>query len=402
MNLPSIALSDVSSLAMEDESESEVEKVETTVLVPHVRNHVETMLYEPNFGLCHKEVQVMNPKPSFPCYDAKSSNCDRFELIIPYAGVRIECMVIFQSSGPECPPDFVFSDSRFFVPINQIESLCSWDVNKTDGLLCTMREIMQFYKKRQIQELDKYEHLSFEYLCLFQLQNFHEDDIEIFVPLEPENPVVFLIRLHVEFGKLLPDFYKGDSDAEDFPLLLVSFPNRDSNRSNQRLYLSKNIQTLLGLAETFQLPDDVNENYLTRYIIALEEELKTKAVLAASRYDRRKMYFIKFLSHFDRCIIEYDIVFFKSMVILLREEDFYFIVEINLPDDYPVGTPALVFRSIYHSYMGDPIAVAIDSYPYSPAWSMHKILQETVKFIEEYAPLFRQDSSPYCCEYGSS
>ncbi|CAL1265184.1 unnamed protein product [Larinioides sclopetarius] len=380
----------------EDKEKPKREKVDISVLAPHVRKHVEVLLDQPIIGLCHREVEVLNPKPSFPSYEKENSNCDRFQIVIPYAGMRIECMVVFQSSGPECPPDFVFSDSRFFVPIDQIETLCSWDVHKSDGLLKVMKEIMQFYKKKQIQELDRYEHLSFEYLCLFQLQNFNEDDIEILVPSDPETPVLFLIRLPADFRHILPDFYQEESDLRDFPLLLVSFPNRDSSRSCQRLYLTKKTQLLLGMDESFQLPDEVNDNYLTRYIIALEDELKTKAEMAASRYERRRMYFTQFLSHFYRCVVEYDVLYFSSMTLILREDDFHFILEINLPDDFPMGTPALVFRSIYHSFMGDPVAVAVDNYPYSPTWSMQKILDETVKFIEEYVHLFRQDDGSYC------
>ncbi|XP_055926237.1 BRISC and BRCA1-A complex member 2-like isoform X1 [Argiope bruennichi] len=371
------------------------EIVLTTVFAPHIQKHAQVLLTEPNIGLCRRQVEIFNPKPSFPSYDEEESNCDKFQLVIPYAGVKLECMVIFQSSAPDCPPDFVFSDERFFAPLNQVESLCSWDVRKPDALLKVLKEIMQFYKKKQIQILDSYEQLSFEYLCLFQLQNFNEDDIEILVPDEEGSPVIFLIKLHVDYCQLFPDYYRDESDTRDYPLLLVFFPNRDSNRSYLRVYLSKKTQSIVTIDENFQLPDDVTDNYLTRYIIALENELKTKIQLAASRYERRRMYFVKFLTHFDKCIIKYDSTLYTTMTLLLEEGDFYFILEITLPDDFPIGTPALLFRSVYHYYKKDPFTASVDNYPYCPTWPLQKVLEETIKFITEYVPLFRQDSAAF-------
>ncbi|GIY46826.1 hypothetical protein CDAR_101371 [Caerostris darwini] len=383
---------------MEEDEEAENAELDITVLSPHVRTYVETFISKPSFMLSHKDIQIMNPKTSFPCFNKEVFDCDRFLITIPYGGILLECMVIFQSSKSNCPPDFIFSDSRFFIPINQIESLHLWDVEKSDGLLITMKEIMQHYKKRQIQELDKYEILSFEYLCLFQLQQFDEDDIEIFIPPDPDRAVLFLIRLHVDFRDLLPDFYKEESDSKDFPLLLVSFPDRESSKCTQRLYLSDKFRALFSMRETFKLPVEVADNFLTRYIMGLQNELRARAEMAAPRYDSRKLYVVNLLNHFGKNTIEYDVICYTSIVMLLKEDDFHYLVEINLPDEFPVEAPVICFRSVYQTFMGDPIAVSINTYPYSHTWPIDRVIDETVKFIDEYSPLFKQDTAPYICK----
>lgn len=380
-------------------SSDDVKLVDLAIFAPHVREQVETLLMEGNLALSHRVVEVMNPRPSFTHNEGEDYDCDRFQLIIPYAGTPLECMVVFQSTGPECPPDFVFSDPRFFVPINEIESLSAWDVKNSSALSSTVKEIIQVYKKKQIQELEKYYYLSFEYLCLYQLKEFEEDDIEIIVPPEPDSPVHFLIRLHVDLHSYFSEFYDEGYEIEENPLLLVTYPDRSCNKSIQRLYLTRNMETLLGLDDTFQLSLEITDNYLTRYMVAIQEELKTRCELSASRYQKRKLYFLQFLAYFSKSIVEYDIMFYSCIVLLLKEGNFHFMVEINLPDNYPNGTPALIFRSIYHKSDNKPVQIAVDSYPYSSKWSITRVLQETVKFMAEYAPRFMQNSTPGSSKY---
>lgn len=376
----------------------DIKMVDLTIFAPHVREQVKTLLMEGNICLSHKVVEVMNPRPSFT-HESEDYDCDRFQLIIPYAGTPLECMVVFQSTDPKCPPDFLFSDPRFFVPLNEIDSLSAWDVTNPGALLSAIKQIIQVYKKKQIQFLETYYYLSFEYLCLYQLKDFEEDDIEIFVPPELDYPVHFLIRLHIDLHSYFSEFYDEGYEVEENPLLLVTFPDRACNKSIQRLYLTKNMETLLGLDDNFQLSLEITDHYLTRYVVAIQEELKTKCELSASRYQKRKLYFLKFLTYFKRSIVEYDLMFYSSIVLLLKEGNFHFMVEINLPDNYPTETPALVFRSIYHMHDAKPVQVAVDTYPYSAHWPITKVLAETVKFMGDYAPLFMSNSSPINRKY---
>ncbi|GIY81070.1 hypothetical protein CEXT_11311 [Caerostris extrusa] len=184
--------------------------------------------------------------------------------------------------------------------------------------------------------------------------------LKIFIPPDPDRAVLFLIRLHVDFRDLLPDFYKEESDPKDFPLLLVSFPDRESS---------------------------------------LQNELRARAEMVAPRYDsRKKLYVVNLLNHFGKNTIEYDVICYTSIVLLLKEDDFHYLVEINLPDEFPVEAPVISFRSVYQTFMGDPIGVSINTYPYSHTWPIDRVINEAVKFIDEYSPLFKQDTAPYICK----
>ncbi|KFM74755.1 BRCA1-A complex subunit BRE, partial [Stegodyphus mimosarum] len=360
-------------------------------LAPHIRNHVEVVMRHPNFGLSQKSITFMNPKPSCSA-DHENSQCDRFKISIPYAGMSVECLVIFQSSAPHCPPDFLFSDCSFIIPLENIKSLCDWNFENPDGLLLVVKELMYFYKEIQIAQLENYADLYIEYLNLIQLPNMSEDDIEVFVSYNKNNPITFLIQLHIELANILPNVFLGNVEEETI-LLLVTFPLRNVSRSTQRLYLSANISNAFELSPEFHLPPLLSTFSFKEYIPALEDALKKNAALVASAYEKRKECVSVLLSHFENCLIEYDVLLYMKLTLLLELKGFHFLLEIDFPRNFPIGVPELIFRSVYHTYSGAPTSVSIDSYSYSPNWSSHELLEEIVKFIHNYASLFQQDSA---------
>ncbi|XP_015909474.1 BRISC and BRCA1-A complex member 2-like isoform X5 [Parasteatoda tepidariorum] len=253
--------------------------------VPHVQKHVEVILTKRYIGLSHEGLVIKNPQPSCPSFE-KNANCDRFTVVVPYAGTSVEFIVMFQATQPECPPDFLFSDLKFFVPIDELESLHNWDVQETDGLFKVVKEIMYYYKKKNMEDLEKYTELNYEYLSLFQIRNFSEDDIEVYVPSKAKTPITMLVRLHVEFCDVLPDVTQ--RSGYESALLLLIFSDRDNEKCSQRLYLSEEIKNALGLNGNFEFPGHMREFQLNRYIVAVEDKLRCQVDLVASRYEKCK------------------------------------------------------------------------------------------------------------------
>lgn len=360
---------------------------------PHVEKHVEYIMKHKPIGLCQKRITFMNPKPSCPDYvhDAK---CDQFKMIIPYAGVPVECLVMYQASQPSCPPDFIFADARIMVPIEQLTVLRNWDVHRSDGLLETIKQIIRYFKMKHISLLENYFHIYEQYASLVSSGSYTEDEVEIFVPSNKHIPISFLVRLHPDFKKV-PHAYFTSPESKKYPLLLITFFPHDKCNYSKRLYFSKELEYALGLTVSFKFPAFIPNLSLGEYVHIIESELTRKAEVVASGYELRKRYVAMFVSRLEHCIVEYDMLLFRKLSFLIEEENYHILIEINIPLVYPVTMPMLTFKSLYHSYQGLPTSIIVNNYPFSPDWSVEEIYEQTIMQIHSYASLFPQDSFPY-------
>lgn len=370
--------------------------VDTAVFAHHVEKHVENVMKHSPIGLCQKRITFMNPRPSCPDYivDAK---CDQVKMLIPFAGVPVECLVMFHATQPSCPPDFIFADSRFIVPLEELSILRNWDVRRMDGLLETVKQLMRFFKLKHIRLLENHYHIHEEYTSLVSCGSYTEDEVEIYVPSNKHIPISFLIRLHPDLRKV-PSAYFKNPDSKKYPLLLVTFFSHDKFKHNQKLYFSNELESALGLAMNFKLPTCIPNLPLGQYVQIVESELTKKAEMVASGYELRKRYLAMFVSRLEPCIVEYDSLLFRKLSFLIEEEDYHILIEISIPLIYPVTMPMLTFRSLYHSYQGIPTSVIMNSYPFSPDWPVEHIYEQTLTYINGYASLFPQDSVPYQCK----
>lgn len=370
--------------------------VDTSVFAHHVEKHVESVMKNSPIGLCQKRITFMNPRPSCPDYVA-DAKCDHVKMLIPFAGVPIECLVMFQSTQPSCPPDFIFADSRFLVPLEELTILRDWDVRRSDGLLETVKQLMRYFKMKHIRLLENYYHIHEGYASLVSSGTYTEDEVEIFVPSNKHIPISLLIRLHPDFRKV-PSAYFKTPDAKKYPLLLLTFFPHDKSNPNKKLYFSKDLECALGLAINFKFPTFVPNLSLGQYVRVIENELSKKAEVVASGYELRKRYVAMFVSRLENCIVEYDMLLFRKLSFMIEEEDYQILIEINIPLIYPVTMPMLTFRSLYHSYQGIPTSVIMNSYPFSPDWPIEHIYEQTITYINGYASLFPQDSVPFQCK----
>lgn len=371
--------------------------VETSVFAHHVQQHVETVMMSAPIGLCQKRITFMNPRPSCPDYIA-DAKCDQVKMVIPFAGVPVECLVMFQANQPSCPPDFIFADSRFIVPFERMSILHKWNVRYSAGLLDTIKEMMYYFKKKHLSLLENHFNVYQEYLSLVTFGSFSEEEVEVFVPSNKHIPISFLIRLKVDL-RSLPAAYFRNVEARKYPLLLVTFHPHDKNKHNQKLYFSSELESALGVALHFKLPNFHSNLPLGQYVHVIQDELAKKAEMIATAYELRKRYMAVFVSRLENCIVEYDMLLFRKLSFLIEEEDYHILVDITIPHIYPVTMPMLTFRSLYHAYQGIPTSVIMNSYPFSPDWTFEHIYEETMKYINDYASLFPQDSVPYQCKY---
>ncbi|CAN8008657.1 unnamed protein product, partial [Ixodes pacificus] len=87
---------------------------------PHVRNYLQALLEYAvqNLKTTHA-VRVISAGEGGP-RDGTRQFCDRFKLLLPYAGQSVTWEVIFQAHRPEFPPDFIFDDMSFLPKIEDI------------------------------------------------------------------------------------------------------------------------------------------------------------------------------------------------------------------------------------------------------------------------------------------
>ncbi|XP_054714000.1 BRISC and BRCA1-A complex member 2-like [Uloborus diversus] len=355
---------------------------------PHVQVQLEEIIKRGKIGICPGSIKILNPLPSCPAW-VKNALYDRFKLVIPYGGHCVDWFIIFQASFPDNPPDFVFMEP-FDLNLEDVPSLMNWDIKKRDSLLIVLKELLQQYQKQQAARLEKYSRVQFEYSTLIQQTDVKEEDIEVSIGEDKEGPINFLIRLGVIFSGL-PYIFKSES-GEDTALLLVTFNDPEGTKITPKLCLPPKIEHALGSPISWRIPAFSSDGCLMDYVPFVQESLKKRVDMVVYSYDKRKEYLSAFLNNFEGCYIEYDRDLALKASFLLEQNDFYFIFQIDLPQNFPMNKPSFTFRSVYHSSFEKPISTTVINYPYSQAWSSEVMLEKAVEFIQDYAMIFQRNS----------
>jgi len=90
--------------------------------------------------------------------------CDRFKLVLPYAGFSVVWEVIFDGTNPSAPPDFIFDDESFLCDceLDVIPSLTEWDANNPKSLVNVITELLRLYCRHQVKDF-------LQFLYLFEI-----------------------------------------------------------------------------------------------------------------------------------------------------------------------------------------------------------------------------------------
>lgn len=358
-----------------------------TCFAPHIRTQLEEIINRGKIGLCPGPIKILNPMSSIPSH-LGNVYCDRFNIVIPYGGHCVEWYVMFQASDPNCFPDFIFGEP-FVVFIADVNSYVSYDPSKSDSFFLVLQELLQLFRRNQVSHLERYSRVQFEYSTLTQQTNLKEEDIEVYIADE-KGPINFLIRLGVSF-KGLPPIFRRDSD-NDTALLLVTFNDPEGTKIIPKLCLPPKIELALGSPLSFRIPALASDGCLMDYVPFVQDSLKKRVETVATSFVKRKEFLRQFLDQFEGGFIEYDRDLASSVTLVLEQNDFHFVLQMDLPQNFPFGKPTFVFRSIYHFNFQKPYSSTVNTYAYNPGWNNKVLLEKTIEFIREYAEIFQRDS----------
>ncbi|CAN7937851.1 unnamed protein product [Ixodes hexagonus] len=341
---------------------------------PHVRNYLQALLEYAvqNLKTTHA-IRVISAGEGGP-RDGTRQYCDRFRLLLPYAGQSVTWEVIFQAHRPEFPPDFIFDDMSFLPKIEDIPGLWDWDADDEQALVKVVFELLDQYRKHQASLLDDFPRLQFEYSSLIHQSDISESNIQVHL-----NRKRWKLKTVARWHKLPPDsrgpaisiqpslrceedlvnpMYRGGEKPRPLPLLL--------NYSGR-------IETGLGGTMSLKIPAFSKDGCLMDYVPLVKQLLENKVEQVSTSFAKRKEYISAFLSLFGRSLIEFDSEGFASISFLFEHDDFFFILNISIPRSFPHDKPSLTFQSVYHASGGWPYSITCTDYPYSPRWDPNEM-----------------------------
>ncbi|KAI0241907.1 BRISC and BRCA1-A complex member 2 [Lamellibrachia satsuma] len=359
---------------------------------PGIVRYVESVLTEGRVGVCSGAIRIKDITTGCSSL-AKSPCADRFRLIIPYAGHSVTWEVLFNSSIPDEPPDFIFGDTNFLPDIENVQSLVNWEPADPKGLIYVVNELLDEYKKYQQSVLQHISRMQFEYTSLLEV--LEASKVEVYVMHRTERqvgPINFLIRLPVDFSRI-PTYLTKDNPGEDAAVLLVTYETADGTKVTPQLFLSPRVEHCLGGATMLRIPHLPPSNCLIDYVPTVCELITNTVDQVVASFEKRQEYVATFLGHFGRCVVEYDVEAFGKISFLMEWHDFFFLITIDLPRLFPAQCPVFVFQSVYHEAVdGQPYSKVVSDYPYSPRWTPREMAERARAYILDQIAAFQKGS----------
>lgn len=86
---------------------------------------------------------------------ASNATCDRFRLLIPFAGATLTWEMLYNAAEPDFPPDFIFGEPSFNPPIDRLPHVHGWRIADDgaaalDSLTLAIRDLLAEYKAYQV------------------------------------------------------------------------------------------------------------------------------------------------------------------------------------------------------------------------------------------------------------
>ncbi|XP_041353802.1 BRISC and BRCA1-A complex member 2-like [Gigantopelta aegis] len=361
---------------------------------PKIKPFVESLIIQGKGTVCSGNMHVFDAHNSCPTV-VQEAQCDRFKLVIPYAGQSLTWEILFDNTFPDEPPDFIFGpDDEDFLPnLENITSLTKWDPSNSSSLSMAVHELLrefQVYNRRLVETSSR---LKFEFSSLLEQTNLTPEDIEIYVTRSEGRMgcVKFLIKLPVDFSQI-PAYLTKDNPGEDSAVLLLTFQSPEGMRVTPQLFLSPRVENALGGSCSLRIPAFPSGARLLDYVPNVFELLRRKVDLLVQSHEKKKDYVAAFLSMFGRSVLEYDMEAFSTISFLFEWHDFYFIINIELPMYFPKEQPQFMFQSVYHESKGKPYMQVFEDYPYSPRWSGIEMAERARSFILDTIGQFQKSS----------
>ncbi|GBP42012.1 hypothetical protein EVAR_95011_1 [Eumeta japonica] len=303
---------------------------------------------------------------------------NQFRLVLPYCSRKLKWEIIFDHSAPWFAPDFRFDDESFLNDINDdfvethLPSLAYWEKNNPKALVKVVSELINVYKMHQIKKLneDETSRAYFEYSALLGDAKTSLNDVEVWVN---GHIVEFLIKLQVNVSRL-PELYNEGFEHNpglDSALLLVRYPNS----TNAELILSPLLTKALG---NICLPPMHQDGVLMDYVPTVTELINNRiqTILNAEKLKRELL--AKLIIKYEGAILEHDA---NGAAFLFELNDFHWILQIEIANNFPEKLPTLVLRSVYHCTKGKPRTKVLSACPYN----------NFEEYIEQQVEIFKND-----------
>jgi len=251
--------------------------------------------------------------------------------------------------------------------------------------------------------LSHYSRLQFEYSSLVYQTAVCEDDVEVLIGSRSTNmkyrliggAVNFLIRLKIDFSNL-PPLQIGEDSGESAAVLLVTFHPPEGSRITPQLYLSPRVEKALGGSSSLHLPSFPSGSCLMDYVPVVADLLRERLSAISLTYEKKKEYLGAFCYRIGKAMLEFDAISFSRASFLLEFRDFYFLLHVSVPMNFPKDRPVFVFQSVYHSSFGKPFKRRCEEYPYSPRWDPSEMVDRACIYITNYIEVFQRDSIQSC------
>ncbi|EEC19399.1 protein BRE, putative [Ixodes scapularis] len=361
---------------------------------PHVRNYLQALLEYAvqNLKTTHA-VRVISAGEGGP-RDGTRQFCDRFKLLLPYAGQSVTWEVIFQAHRPEFPPDFIFDDMSFLPKIEDIPGLWDWDADDDGALVKVVFEMLDEYRKHQASLLDDFPRLQFEYSSLVHQSDIPETNIQVHLNRKnPGSAVRFWITLPVDFSRLPPVFTK-ENLSEDTAILQVTFQTPEGSRILPQLFLSPRVEEGLGGTMSLKIPAFSKDGCLMDYVPLIY----LLSFFSMSNYNLLIVAILLLCSTFSHFhslqkAVKKDLAL-PSLAAVSGARDLALplLVAVSIPRSFPHDKPSLTFQSAYHASGGWPYTITCTDYPYSPRWDPGEMADRARIFVTEYVPNFQSSS----------
>jgi len=325
--------------------------------------------------------------------DIKEKQCDIFEISLNIATCNVKWQLIFDSFDVNSGPDFIFPPSElteeFDPDFEQVESLINWNKNKPNALINVIKDLVEEYKKYQLQQLKKLNlHIynqvleimsSFNKVEVFCSKKYHQNNqITILV----EFPMDIVENTGLDLNKNW-NFYN--------PMLQINFELHSSTVTNTvYIHLPPQIEKILSMSLITPATMQGTNNKIAAYVTGMQEKCYSYLKLLCESKSRRKKFVKAVYELMKTKVLEYDSKNFFKMSLLFNFNNFIFIVHLSLYKTFPKDAPLLTFESTYHCKEGGKLfQMVCKKYSYEIKWSSDEMARKIKQVIEEKASVFK-------------
>lgn len=360
-------------------------------------------------GLCSDLAEITGTTESLTVWNTRQDNGERVEPIregkprdellikVPFAGTNLTIRLLFYLQEPWMPPDMSFSDIHFLSSISikdleeQVPSLNNWNCSEDDIIAQLLHQLLQLYKKYQIEKLEDDDVLQFEYQSLLKTLKIGEGDIEISVNGAGHRASSLLVRLPLSLQDVPPVLVDANPGSAT-SLLQVTFQGNEGVFV-PKLHLSPRVELLIGGANTLALPAVPPGTCLMDYVERVLELLEEKVRKSVLCFETRKQFVAQVLCLFGCAVIEYDAERFNKVVLLFDVKDFHFLTFIILGPLFPQQqAPKIVLQSLYHNSPREPYSKELTEQRYNPQWTPEEMVKNIKEVILANVSAFQQSS----------